>query len=266
MISIKRNSKPSYIHYSTLFTIGLLLIFITQNSYAKVVLGNFNQPTRGLHKRVDVNNWVSVPFTTDSNYTVLKQVDLDVNSSVGGNSFVVQIRDTDSNGHPGNLLKKLSGPTSPNGFASYVGHVALNANTSYFVVMGADILGIGFYYEVSLINGSSADSGEDTYQFGTDTNSDGNADIKNVCSTTSRVNWDCNSSLLRSYYSKIRVFADAPAVPRVSLSNTAINFGNVAIATNSFQVLTITNSGNSDLVLGNLLDDNLFIKYFPILE
>jgi hypothetical protein len=247
-----------------------LLLFCTffmlaDTVQAKVVLGNFNQPSTGQFFTTRTDSWTAVPFTTDGTYLTLTQIEtLAVTITTPPSRFFVQIRDVDAFARPNNTIGTLSGSQSPSGYSTYTGSIILNPNTSYFVVYGVHNGG-GQHWSM-IVDTPQADIGENLFQFGTDIDSNGSVDLNSQCSgglndLALEKTWQCGGVINSQFFIKTRITAiptPAPIVPAaVSLSASSHHFANVNVGNSMDYAMSVTNTGGSDLIIGALSSDNV---------
>ncbi|MEH6609361.1 MAG: hypothetical protein V7696_08320 [Halioglobus sp.] len=237
-----------------------LLIPSLAHALGTQVLSNFNQPSSGVTVRIDVSDVEAIPFITDGSFTEFQGVELAAATLFAPGLFFVEIWDVDAFAQPNNVIAVLSGPSAPAGLSSYTGAASLQPNTSYFLVYG--LRNGGSQVIVATIDFNDADATPaPIYEFGTDIDNDGNADLINRCRGTRAndyvtIGWDCGGLIAPRYFSKLRFLAEEPAPP-VNYSLTAtplsVDFGLVPSGTTSTAVpVTITNDGNVDQLLGML--------------
>lgn len=224
------------------------------------VLSNFNQPSSGAVWRLGVSDLIAVPFITDGAFTEFDAVELTAVTLFGSGLFIVQIYDVDAFAQPNNVVATLNGDSAPFGLERYTGSVSLAPNTSYFLVMGLGNGGSQVQVDTINFNGTDAQPAP-IYQFGTDINSDGTADLNNQC-RGSRANdyvtisWRCGQAIAPRYFPKVRLLAEEPAPPpNFSLTSNplSVDFGTVPNgATSAIQTVTVINDGNVQQTLGTL--------------
>ncbi len=225
------------------------------------VLSNLSQPSSGQYLRIGVRDMVAIPFTTDSSYTEFRSVELNAATLYGNGLFFVEIWDVDSFAQPRAPVQVLIGPSAPSGAATYSANASLQPSTSYFIVIGTR--NGGSQTAVFVKDNNLADSSPSpVYAMGTDIDGDGAPDLVNKCQGSvgnqQAIFWECAGGLSSRFFPSFRILAEQapPAAAQVSLSNSTLNFGNVPIGSESQQAITITNTGGTDLQLGNLGTDN----------
>lgn len=239
---------------------GCLLGAIDAQALGTQVLSNFNQPSSGTAIRLGVGDVRATPFTTDASFTEFDGVELSAVTLFAPGLFFVEIWDVDAFAQPNSVVAVLSGPSAPSGFARYTGTVSLQPNTSYFLVTGLRNGGSQVIVDTIDANGTDA-APAPVYQFGTDIDNDGVADLVNACRGTRgsdyvTISWACGQPIARRYFSKLRFLAEEPVLPP-SFSLTAsplfVNFGLVPLGgTSAPALVTIENDGTAIQTLGSL--------------
>lgn len=109
----------------------LLTALLASQSQAALVVSNLGH-SRVIDVTVSDSLWHAGAFVSGADVT-LDSVDLLLADTGGGGNFGVEI--WSSNGRPDALLGTLTGPTDPAaGLQNYVGSIALEADTEYWIV------------------------------------------------------------------------------------------------------------------------------------
>ena len=240
--------------------LSCLLSPILAHALGTQVLSNFNQSSSGVVNRIDVRDLEATPFITDGSYTELKGVELTAVTLFAPGLFFVEVWDVDAFAQPNSVVGVLSGPSAPAGFSSYTGSITLQPDTSYFLVYG--LRNGGSQVQVSTIDYNGTDTAPaPVYQFGTDIDNDGSADLVNRC-RGSRANdyvtisWRCGGLIAPRYFSKLRFLAEQPTPPAnysLTANPLSLDFGSVPESTVSSPLTaSIINDGNVAQDIGTL--------------
>lgn len=136
------NTKSSFLRASAL---GFLL---STSIHAAVIFDNLEPP--GSSQSIASSSWVGQSFVVDANnYTLTSVVFPMLDAFDSGGNFFVRIYDaTGPSSAPGTSLAELIGSANPASAGNYIylpdGTVNLNANTTYYVVLGVSS-GSGHY-------------------------------------------------------------------------------------------------------------------------
>ncbi|MEH6637553.1 MAG: choice-of-anchor R domain-containing protein, partial [Halioglobus sp.] len=242
-----------------LFLCSCLLIPSLAHALETQVLSNFNQPSSGVAIGIGVRDVEAIPFITDASFTEFDGVELTVRTLSGPGLFFVEIWDVALR-QPNNVIAVLTGPSAPSGFTRYTGAATLQPNTSYFLVYGIRNGGSQVRVDAIDLNGADATPAP-IYQFGTDTDNDGNPNVVNRCrgdraNDYVTISWSCTALIATRYFSKLRFLAEEPAPPvnySLTASPLSVDFGLVPSGTTSTPVpVIITNDGTVDQLLGTL--------------
>jgi Cep192 domain 4 len=261
MIACKHQQKRTI----QILLCSLLTIPTIAQALETQVLSNFNQPASGAVLRIGVSDVEATPFITDSSFSEFDAVELTAVTLFGTGLFFVEIWDVDAFAQPNNPVAVLQGPSAPSGFSRYVsnspGPVSLQPNTSYFLVYG--LRNGGSQVQVDTIDFNGADTvPTPIYQFGTDIDNDGIADLVNRCRGTRAndyvsISWDCGQPIAPRYFSKLRFLAEEPTPPTnfsLTANPLSVDFGLVTAGNSSTPILvTLLNDGTEDQTLEQLV-------------
>lgn len=135
------------------FPLLLLTALYATQAPAALVVSNLGH-SRLFDVTVSDSLWHAVAFVSGADVT-LDSADLLMGTSAGGGNFGVEV--WSSNGRPDALLSSLTGPSDPAaGVQNYVGSVALQAATEYWLVAAIRSGSAQYGWGVTLTSGASS--------------------------------------------------------------------------------------------------------------
>lgn len=186
--------------------------FLTQHAYSDLVLSNTDTvPGRQtLARTIGVEDWRATPFTTDGFDYTLNSVVSEIADSGSIGTLFMEIWSTSPSYAPGSSLGRLTLTGDLSAEKTFTGAIALDANTSYFVVTGVDSGGglAGWQQSVNV-----------TDAFGPDFNVNNGSWLLETQSTPSPIQESYSSANLGSSWggdtlsAPLRMTIDATVVP-----------------------------------------------------